>query len=148
MDVRAKQLVQESWMQVEPIADTAATLFYDRLFELDPALRPLFSSTDLREQKKKLMQTLTVAVRGLYRLDELTPALEALGRRHVGYGVQDAHYETVGQALIWTLEQGLGASFTPEVRDAWVETYALVTSVMQRAARESAEETTLLGVAA
>ncbi|WP_420125941.1 globin family protein [Longimicrobium sp.] len=148
MDVRVKQLVQESWMQVEPIADTAATLFYDRLFELDPALRPLFPATDLRDQKKKLMQTLTVAVRGLYRLEELAPALEALGRRHVGYGVQDAHYETVGQALLWTLEQGLGAAFTPEVRDAWAETYALVTSVMQRAARESAEETTLLRAAA
>lgn len=77
-------------MKVEPIADTAATLFYDKLFELNPALRPLFPSTDLREQKKKLMQTLTVAVRGLYRLDDLTPAPEALGRRHVGYGVQDA----------------------------------------------------------
>ncbi|HEX5872074.1 MAG TPA: globin family protein [Longimicrobium sp.] len=143
MDVRAKHLVQESWMKVEPIADTAATLFYDRLFELDPALRPLFPSTGLREQKKKLMQTLTVAVRGLYRLDELTPALEALGRRHVGYGVQDAHYETVGQALLWTLEQGLGAAFTAEVRAAWVQTYDLVTSVMQRAAREVEEEPAL-----
>jgi hemoglobin-like flavoprotein len=140
MDVRSKQLVQESWMQVEPIADTAATLFYGRLFELDPALRPLFPSTDLREQKRKLMQTLTVAVRSLHRLDELTPALQALGRRHVGYGVQDAHYETVGQALLWTLEQGLGAAFTPQVRDAWVETYRLVASVMQRAAAEAATE--------
>lgn len=137
MDVRAKQLVQESWMQVEPIADTAATLFYDKLFELDPALRPLFPSTDLREQKKKLMQTLTVAVRGLYRLDELTPALEALGRRHAGYHVKDEHYATVGQALLWTLEQGLGPSFTAEVRDAWVETYEMVASVMQRAGREA-----------
>lgn len=136
MDVRSKQLVQDSWMKVEPIADTAATLFYDRLFELDPALRPLFPSTDLREQKKKLMQTLTVAVRGLYRLEDLTPALEALGRRHVGYGVEDSHYDTVGQALIWTLEQGLGDAFTPEVRDAWVETYTLIAGVMQRAAAE------------
>jgi hemoglobin-like flavoprotein len=140
MDVRVKQLVQESWMQVEPIADTAATLFYDKLFELDPSLRPMFPSTDLREQKKKLMQTLTVAVRSLYRLDELTPALEALGRRHAGYRVQDAHYATVGQALLWTLEQGLGAAFTPEVRDAWTETYQLIASVMQRAAREAAAE--------
>ncbi len=148
MDVRAKHLVQESWMQVEPIADTAATLFYDKLFELDPALRPLFPSTDLREQKKKLMQTLTVAVRGLHRLDELTPALEALGRRHAGYRVKDEHYETVGQALLWTLEQGLGAAFTPAVRDAWVETYQLVASVMQRAAREAAAEPTPLRAAA
>jgi len=135
-------------MQVEPVADAAATLFYDKLFELDPALRPLFPFTDLREQKKKLMQTLTVAVRGLYRLDELTPALEALGRRHVGYGVQDAHYDTVGRALLWTLEQGLGPAFTPEVRDAWVETYQLVASVMQRAGGEAAAESTPLRAAA
>jgi hemoglobin-like flavoprotein len=138
MDARTKQLVQESWTQVEPIADTAATLFYDRLFTLDPALRPLFPSMDLGEQKRKLMQTLTIAVRGLDRLDQLTPALEALGRRHVGYGVQDAHYETVGSALLWTLEQGLGDAFTPEVRVAWAEIYQLVASVMQRAAAESA----------
>lgn len=137
MDARTKQLVQESWKQVEPIADTAATLFYDRLFTLDPALRPLFPSMDLGEQKRKLMQTLTIAVRGLDRLDQLTPALEALGRRHVGYGVQDAHYDTVGAALLWTLEQGLGDAFTPEVREAWAEIYHLVASVMQRAAAES-----------
>lgn len=148
MDVRAKHLVQESWMQVEPIADTAATLFYDKLFELDPSLRALFPSTDLREQKKKLMQTLTVAVRSLYRLDELTPALEALGRRHVAYRVQDAHYETVGQALLWALQQSLGVAFTSQVRDAWVETYQLLASVMQRGAREAAAETTLLRAAA
>lgn len=140
MDAQTRQLVQDSWTQVEPIADVAATLFYDRLFVLDPALRPLFSATDLGEQKKKLMQTLTVAVRSLDRLDQLVPALEALGRRHAGYGVEDTHYDTVGQALLWTLEQGLGAAFTPAVHDAWAETYALVASVMQRAAREDAPE--------
>lgn len=137
MDAQTKQLVQDSWTQVEPIADVAATLFYDRLFTLDPALRPLFPATDLGEQKKKLMQTLTIAVRSLDRLDQLVPALEALGRRHAGYGVEDAHYDTVGQALLWTLEQGLGAAFTPAVRNAWAETYALVASVMQRASREA-----------
>lgn len=147
MDVRSKHLVQDTWMQMERIADAAATRFYDRLFELDPSLRALFPATDLRDQKRKLMQTLTVAVRGLHRLQDLTPALEALGRRHVGYGVQDAHYETVGQALLWTLEHGLGAAFTPQVRDAWVETYQLVTSVMQRAAREAAESAPVLQAA-
>ena len=147
MDARKTRLVQDSWTQVEPIADTAATLFYDRLFTLDPALRPLFPP-DLGEQKRKLMQMLTVAVRGLDRLDQLTPALKALGRRHVDYRVQDAHYDTVGQALLFTLEQGLGAAFTAEVCEAWAATYHLVSSVMQRAARESAEETTLLRAAA
>lgn len=140
MNAKTRQLVQESWARVEPIADAAATLFYNRLFVMDPALRPLFPATDLREQKKKLMQTLTIAVRSLDRLDQLVPALEALGRRHAGYGVRDAHYDTVGKALLWTLEQGLGAAFTPAVRDAWAETYGLVASVMQRAAREPAAE--------
>lgn len=140
MNAQTRQLVQESWSKLEPIADAAATLFYNRLFVMDPALRPLFPATDMREQKKKLMQTLTIAVRSLDRLDQLVPALETLGRRHAGYGVEDAHYDTVGKALLWTLEQGLGASFTPAVRDAWAETYGLVASVMQRAANEVTAE--------
>ena len=127
-------------MQVEPIADTAATLFYNRLFELDPALRPMFAATDLREQKRKLMHTLTVAVNGLHRLEQLTPALEALGRKHVGYGVRDEHYATVGEALLWTLEQGLGDSFTPAVRAAWMATYGLLATTMQEAAAAASLE--------
>ena len=129
----SKRLVQETWAMVEPIADTAAALFYGRLFELDPALRPLFTS-DIKEQGKKLMQTLAVVVRGLDRLDQLIPAVEALGRRHGGYGVQDSHYDTVAAALLWTLEQGLGDAFTPAVRDAWTEAYTVLATVMKRAA--------------
>ena len=131
-------LVQESWEQVVPIADTAAQLFYQRLFELDPSLRRLFTQTDMSEQRKKLMQMITVAVRGLSRLDELVPAVEALGNRHAGYGVTDAHYGTVATALLWTLEQGLGEGFTPEVREAWIETYTILATVMQNGARQSA----------
>ena len=131
-------LVQESWEQVLPIADTAAQLFYQRLFELDPSLRRLFTQTDMVEQRKKLMKMITVAVRGLTRLDELVPAVEALGNRHAGYGVTDAHYGTVAAALLWTLEQGLGESFTPKVRAAWMETYTILATVMQNGARQSA----------
>ena len=129
-------LVQSSWEQVLPIADTAAQLFYSRLFEIDPSLQPMFTKTDMAEQRKKLMQMITVAVRGLENIDELLPAIEALGRRHSGYGVIDAHYETVGTALLWTLEQGLGPAFTPEVRSAWTETYTVLAAVMQRGARQ------------
>jgi hemoglobin-like flavoprotein len=131
-------LVQQSWEQVVPIADTAAQLFYQRLFELDPSLRGMFSQTDMAEQRKKLMQMITVAVRGLSRLDELVPAVEALGMRHAGYGVTEAHYATVADALLWTLGQGLGAAFTPEVKSAWTETYVTLASVMQRGARQKA----------
>ena len=128
-------LVQNSWKSVLPIADSAAELFYGRLFEIDPNLRPLFRG-DMKEQGKKLMQMISVAVRGLQRLDDLIPAVEALGRRHVGYGVTDAHYVTVGRALLWTLEIGLGDAFTPEARTAWSDTYATLAGVMQRAAHD------------
>jgi hemoglobin-like flavoprotein len=131
-------LVQSTWEQVLPIADTAAQLFYGRLFELDPSLRGMFAHTDMAEQRKKLMQIITVAVRGLERLDELLPAIEAMGRRHSGYGVTDDHYNTVAAALLWTLEQGLGSAFTPQVRSAWTETYTVLAAVMQRGARQLA----------
>lgn len=133
MTPESKALVQESWTLVEPIADTAAELFYGRLFELDPSLRSMFRG-DMKEQGKKLMQMITVVVRGLNRLDDLVPAIEALGRRHVGYGVKDSHYDTVAAALLWTLEQGLGAAFTPAVKAAWTEAYTLLATVMKRAA--------------
>jgi hemoglobin-like flavoprotein len=131
-------LVQSTWEQVLPIADTAAQLFYGRLFEIDPALRAMFAHTDMAEQRKKLMQIITVAVRGLERIGELVPAIEAMGRRHSDYGVTTSHYDTVGAALLWTLEQGLGSAFTPEVRAAWTETYATLAAVMQRGARQLA----------
>jgi hemoglobin-like flavoprotein len=127
-------LVQESFALVAPIAPVAADLFYTRLFELDPSLSHLFPA-DLTEQKKKLMTMLQVAVASLRKPDQLVPALQNLGRRHGGYGVQDSHYETVGAALIWTLEQGLGSAFTPEVREAWVALYTVVATTMQEAAR-------------
>jgi hemoglobin-like flavoprotein len=122
---RQVELVQASFESVVPIADVAADLFYDRLFEIDPSLRPLFS-TDLSDQKKKLMHMLTVAVRGLTRLDQVIPAVEALGARHVNYGVRDEHYATVGAALLWTLGQGLGEAFTPEVEAAWTAVYTVL----------------------
>jgi hemoglobin-like flavoprotein len=133
MTPESKRLVRESWEKLAPISEVAAALFYGRLFELDPTLRHLFRG-DMAEQGRKLMQTLSIVARGLDRLDELLPAVEALGRRHGAYGVQDEHYETVGAALLWTLERGLGAGFTPAVRDAWTEAYALLATVMQRAA--------------
>ena len=131
-----KVLVQESFAAVMPIADDAAALFYRRLFELDPSLERMFKG-DMTEQRRKLVQMLTAAVKGLDRLDQLVPVVEELGRRHVGYGVADAHYDTVGAALLWTLEKGLGNAFTPEVRDAWIAVYGLLAGTMKNAAKES-----------
>ena len=130
-------LVQESFELVKPISETAADLFYGRLFELDNTLRPLFP-TDLSEQKKKLMGTLAFAVAGLQNPETIVPAVQQLGRRHAGYGVQPAHYDTVGAALLWTLGQGLGEQFTAEVQEAWTAVYTLLATTMQEAAEQSA----------
>ena len=130
------RLVQDSFAKVRPIAGTAADLFYGRLFELAPPVRALFPD-DMTEQKQKLMAMLGLAVANLGHPDTVVPALRELGRKHVAYGTQPAHYAPVGAALLWTLEQGLGPDFTPEVRAAWTETYALVAGVMQEAAAQA-----------
>lgn len=129
------RLVQDTFGQVRPIAATAADLFYGRLFELDPTLRGLFRN-DMTRQGQMLMAMIGAAVSGLNDLDRLVPVVRQLGARHAGYGVTEAHYATVGAALLWTLEQGLGDAFTPEVRDAWAATYGLLADVMQLGALE------------
>lgn len=133
-----KQIVRSTWQQVTPIADQAAQMFYDRLFELDPKLRTLFSDTDMAKQRQKLFQSLAFVVNGLEDLSPVVAELETLGRDHVGYGVTDRDYDTVGTALLWTLEQGLGPAWTPEASTAWTEAYTLVAGVM-RAAAEPAQ---------
>ena len=137
MTPREKSVVRETFAQVAPSADTVATLFYGRLFELDPTLKALFKG-DMREQGRKLMQMIGLAVSRLDALDELVPAVQALGRRHAGYGVKDVDYDTVGAALLWTLQQGLGPAFTPEVKSAWTTVYGLLASTMKAAAQSVA----------
>ncbi|MEL6336929.1 MAG: globin family protein [Pseudomonadota bacterium] len=126
-------LVQESFKKVAPIADTAADIFYDKLFLMAPDTRALFPE-DMTDQKKKLMQMLATAVTNLHQTEMIIGAVEDLGRRHVGYRVEDSHYDAVGAALLDTLATGLGDDFTPEVKDAWAETYGLVAGVMKTAA--------------
>jgi hemoglobin-like flavoprotein len=130
-------LIKTSFAKVEPVAETAAALFYERLFQLDPALRRLFRG-DMNEQGRKLMQMIALAVKGLDRLDQLVPAVQSLGARHAGYGVQDHHYETVGTALLWTLEKGLGEDFTPETREAWTKVYSVLSQTMKDAIHQPA----------
>ena len=131
------KLVQGSFDKVVPIADAAATLFYGRLFDLDPALESLFKG-DMVEQGRKLMQMIGVAVRSLDRLEQVLPAVRALGARHAGYGVREKDYVTVGRALIWTLKKGLGDDFTPETEAAWVEVYVTLAGVLKDAQAEAA----------
>lgn len=135
------RLLRETFARVEPIADVAAAMFYERLFHMDPSVRRLFAETDMAEQGRKLMQTLAVVVRGAHDLEKLVPAVRSLGERHVRYEVRPEHYETVGAALLDTLSEALAADFTPAVRDAWATAYAAVASVMEsgsRAARRPA----------
>ncbi|UUX95163.1 globin family protein [Aquabacterium sp. J223] len=129
--------VQRTFALVAPQAPAVAALFYQRLFELDPSLRPLFS-TDLTEQGRKLMAMLGAVVAGLNHLERLVPVAQDLARRHVGYGVQPAHYQTVGAALLDTLQQGLGDGFTPEVKAAWTTAYTTLAGVMVAAAHPDA----------
>ncbi len=136
MDANQISLVQNSWSNVLPISEKAAELFYGRLFEIDPSTKVLFKG-DMKEQGRKLMNMITAAVNGLNDLDGLVPVVQDLGRRHGGYGVQEKHYGSVASALLWTLEQGLGAAFTPEVKNAWTETYMLLAGVMQDASAKA-----------
>lgn len=126
-------LVQSSFEKVRPIADQAAALFYGRLFELSPEVRPLFKA-DLQDQGKKLMQMIGVAVAGLDQLDAIVPAVQNLGRNHVSYGVKAEHYPAVGEALLWTLEQGLGDNWNEELGEAWTQAYSILSNTMQDAA--------------
>ena len=123
------ELVKSSWAKVVPISDKAAELFYGKLFELNPSLKSLFKG-DMVEQGKKLMKMINTAVNGLDRLDEIVPAVQQLGVRHIAYGVKDEHYDTVGAALLWTLEAGLGDAFTDETKTAWATVYGVLADTM------------------
>ena len=133
MDSAQIDLVQQSFAKVAPIAPAAAKLFYGRLFEIAPEVRPLFKN-DMDEQGRKLMMTLGVVVNGLKRLDEIVPVAQRLAIRHVDFGVEAEHYAPVGAALLWTLGRGLGDDFTPEVEQAWTAAYTTLAGVMVAAA--------------
>lgn len=130
-------MIKTSWSKVLPIKDQAAELFYGRLFEMDPTLKAMFKG-DMVEQGRKLMAMINTAVNGLDRLEAIVPAVRDLGKRHVAYGVKDQDYDTVGGALVWTLEQGLGADFTAEVKEAWIKVYTLLATTMKQAAAMAA----------
>ena len=153
-----KKAILESWRLVVPIAETASDLFYGRLFELAPEVRSLFKE-DLADQKRKLVTMLSFIVKSIdwmddrwndevHPEDDLCFVVLAMGRRHSNlYGVPDGSYAAVGEALLWTLEQGLADAFTPEVRAAWTKLYGLVATTMKMGAHASRVETRLGEVA-
>ena len=132
------KLVQESFAKVVPISEQAAVLFYDRLFEVAPGVKAMFPS-DMTEQRKKLMMMLAAVVNGLGNLQSILPAASALAKRHVDYGARPEHYPVVGGALLWTLEKGLGAAWTPEVANAWTAAYGTLSGYMISEAYGSAQ---------
>jgi hemoglobin-like flavoprotein len=140
MTPRQIDLIRTSWSAVEPISDAAARLFYDRLFESDPAIKRLFAKTDMQAQRGILMQTLALLVSSLDDFERVVPVLEALGRVHAGYGVRERHYDTVEAALLWALDRGLGGAFDDETADAWATAYSAVASVMIEAAADVVDE--------
>ncbi|MEM7114993.1 MAG: globin family protein [Chloroflexota bacterium] len=139
MNAYQKQLVQRSFRHIVPIADQFANLFYRRLFELNPSLRALFKG-DMAKQGLKLTTTLQVVLNSLHDLAEIKSALQEMGRHHAEYGVQSADYDTVGAALLWALEQELGAAFTPETEQAWTTVYALLADTMKQTATERVKD--------
>ena len=130
-------LVKDTWAQVIPISEQAAELFYGKLFELDPSLKPMFKG-DMTAQGQKLTRMISIAVEGLDNLDDIVPAIQDLGVKHLEYGVKNSQYDTVGESLLWTLGQGLGDAFTTEVMSAWTDVYDLLASTMKDAARAAA----------
>ena len=129
-------MVQESFQKVAPIADKAADIFYDHLFTNNPEVRSMFPA-DMSDQKGKLMKTLGVAVNNLHQVDTILDTVKELGAAHVAYGVKDEHYDVVGASLLYTLETGLGDDWTPELKEAWTETYVTVASVMKSGAADA-----------
>ena len=125
------RLVKESFERIEPLSEEVAVLFYARLFKLDPTLRPLFK-TDIREQGFKLMQMLRMVVESLENIEKLVPELRSLGTRHVGYGVEDHHYETVGTALLWTFEKAMRPDYSAATEEAWNAAYSLLAEIMKK----------------
>jgi len=134
MRPETERLVRESRSRFEPIAERSARFFYEKLFELDPEAQRLFARTDMEAQGRKVMQMFAEIVRTLDQPDTLVREVADLGRRHVHYGVRDSQYDSVGTALLWTLEHGLGPAFTDDVRNAWTEAYLLISTVLRRAA--------------
>lgn len=135
MTTNTVSLVKNSWDKVKPISDQAAGLFYGRLFEIYPEVKPLFKG-DMQQQGRKLMAMINTAVNALDNLEPVIPAIKDMGARHAGYGVSDEDYDKVADALLWTLDKGLGDEFTPEVKDAWVTVYTTLADTMKAGVAE------------
>ena len=135
LTARQIELVQNTWGFVLTNTKEAREIFYDRLFTIDPSLRSLFK-TDVQSQSALLIGMISFAVKKLNNIGEIVADVKALGVRHKNYNVKAEHYGTVAEALLWTLEKGLGEQWNEETKTAWVEVYTLLATTMQAGANE------------
>lgn len=131
------RLVRDNWIRLQPVVPRVASTFYQRLFELDPGARQLFRGVSQDDQVEKLTRSITAIVSMLETPEELIPELSRLGRRHQGYGVTDRNYDILGDALVGTLRTTTGTDWNPELQDAWIEAYTLISSIMKRAGQRA-----------
>ena len=135
MDSATIGVLRSSFARIAELRPDVTAVFYERLFEVAPSVRPLFTS-DIQEQQRKLLYTLVTIVECVDKPEKLVHVLTTLGQRHVSYGAKPEHYDVVGQVLLWSFEKVLGSEFTPEVRRAWTEAYGVVASTMRAAAAD------------
>lgn len=138
MDAHARELVRSTFERLRPVPKGAGLAFYERLFELDPALRPLFGA-DLENQASMFVTALNLAVLELVEEGHVPRSVRELGARHAHYGVEDSAYAVFGEALLFTLGELLGARFTPEVRQAWSEAFETLATAMKESAAQARE---------
>ena len=131
------KIIKQTWAMVVPSAEQVGPLFYNRLFEIAPETKHMFTRTSIPEQSKKLLAMLSYVINKLDNLENLLEEIAALAKRHVQYGVTEEHYTKVGEALLWTLEKGLGEHWTVEVKDAWVTCYTTLSGAMIQLSEES-----------
>lgn len=137
------ELLETSFAQVKPVANEFADRFYENLFTDYPAAQPLFANTDIKQQSKKLLQSLVLVVENLRKPDALGDALTGLGARHVKYGALPEHYPLVGNTLLKTFEEFLGAAWTDEVKQAWIDAYGAISTIMLDGADYAQEDLAL-----
>jgi Hemoglobin-like flavoprotein len=128
------ELLEQSFEKIKPSADEFAASFYEKLFTAHPELKPLFAKTDMEKQQKKLISVLVLVVENLRSPEALEPVLNALGGRHIGYGVIPKYYRPVGEALLSAFEQYLQQDWTMEVKQAWIDAYGAITALMLKGA--------------
>ena len=127
-------LIKGSWQAAATLGDAVGELFYGRLFEIAPEVKPMFSQITIKEQSKKLLSMLSYVIHKLDSLQDILDEVAKLAQRHAHYGVRPEHYIVVGEALLWTLEKDLAEKWNDELKEAWTLCYMTLSGAMIQAA--------------